>query len=91
MPKQIAMLVRDRQEEALRMALGMTLLEDTIDVYILDGPVERSEDNIMNIETMKEMGMNLYTNFFDGSPGLAYVSTEAMAKRLPVYDLVLPY
>ena len=91
MPKKIAVLVRDRQEEALRMSLGMTLLEDAIDVYVLDRPVEDSEENLMNIETMKDMGMSLYTNFFDGSVALAYVSTEEMARRLPHYDLVLPY
>ncbi|MDA8085239.1 MAG: hypothetical protein M0Z75_00890 [Nitrospiraceae bacterium] len=91
MPKKIAVLVRDRQDEALRMALGVTLLEDAIDVYILDGPVGPSEDNIMNIETMKDMGMSLYTNYPDKSGGLTYISTAEMAKRLTGYDLVLPY
>ncbi len=91
MSKKIAVLVRERQEEALRMSLGMTLLEDTIDVFILDQPVGDSEENAMNMETMKEMGLNIYTNFFSGSAGIAYVSTQEMAKRLSIYDLVLPY
>jgi hypothetical protein len=91
MSKKIAVLVRERQEEALRMSLGMTLLEDTIDVFILDRPVADSGENAMNMETMKEMGLKIYTNFFSESPGIAYVSTGEMAKRLPLYDLVLPY
>lgn len=33
MVKKIAVLVRDRQEEALRMAVGATLKDDVIDVY----------------------------------------------------------
>ena len=89
MAKKIAVLVRDRQEEALRMSLGMTLLEDTIDVFVLDRPVEDSEENIMNIRTMKEMGMRLYTNVEGG--GLEFIPTKDIAKWLPVYDHILPY
>lgn len=92
MRKKIAVLVRDRQEEALRMSLGITLLEDTIDVFIIDGPVRNSDENIMNIGTMKEMGMDLYTNFqCDANPDIAYMPVEEMAKKLPGYDIILPY
>lgn len=90
MAKKIAVLVRDRQEEALRMSLGMTLLEDTIDVFVLDRAVENSRENMMNMETMKEMGLKLYTNLEDNS-GLEFLITEDIANRLTLYDHVLPY
>lgn len=90
MAKKIAVLVRDRQREALRMSLGITLLEDMIDVFVLDRPVENSEENIMNIETMRQLGLRLYTNF-EGNQGLEYIPTADIAKWLPSYDHVLPY
>lgn len=90
MAKRIAVLVRDRQGEALRMSLGITLLGDSIDVFVLDRQVEDSPENMMNIETMKELGLNLYTNL-EGPGGLEFISTDDIASRLTVYDHVLPY
>lgn len=90
MAKKIAVLVRDRQEEALRMSLGMILLGDTIDVFVLDRPVADSQENMMNVETMKEMGMKLYTNL-EGNDGLEFMATKDIANRLPLYDHILPY
>ena len=90
MGKKIAVLVRDRQGEALRMAVGITLLDDVIDVYVLDRKVEETEDNTLNIETMKDMEMNVYTNFKENE-GLEYLSTEEIAQKLLGYDHILPY
>jgi hypothetical protein len=44
MSKKIAILVRDRQGEALRMAVGAILMDDAIDVYVLDRKVEDTEE-----------------------------------------------
>ena len=90
MGKKIAVLVRDRQGEALRMAVGITLLDDVIDVYVLDRKVEETEDNTMNIEMMKDLDMKVYTNCKDNE-GLEYLSTEEIAQKLLGYDHILPY
>jgi len=90
MVKKIAVLTRDRQGEALRMALGMILMDDTIDVYILDRKIERNEDNDFNIQSMNDMDMNVYTNCQDNNH-LAYLTTDEIAQKLLDYDLVLPY
>ncbi len=90
MAKKIAVLVRDRQGEALRMAVGITLLDDIIDVYVLDRKVEENEENALNLETIKDMDMKLYTNY-KGNEGMEYLSTEEIARKLPEYDGVLPY
>jgi hypothetical protein len=90
MPKRIAVLIRDRQEEALRMALGITLMDDVIDVYVLDRKVEDTEKNNLNIETMKDMNMNLYTNYQENKD-MQYLSTEEIAQRLLGYDIILSY
>lgn len=90
MSKKIAVLVRDRQGEALRMGLGLTLADDTIDVYVLDREVERTEENTLNLETMKDMEMNVFTNYKANSD-MAYLSLEEIAQKLLDYDHVLSY
>lgn len=90
MPKKIAVLVRDRQGEALRMSVGITLMDDVIDTYVLDRKVEDTEDNALNIETMGDLDMKLYTNTKENE-GMEYLSTEEIARRLLEYDHVIPY
>lgn len=90
MAKHIAVLVRDRQGEALRMSIGITVMDDIIDVFILDNKVLENEENSMNLEMIKDMGMNLCTNVanYDDIP---YASTEEIAKKLLEYDNILSY
>jgi hypothetical protein len=90
MGKKIAVLVRDRQGEALRMSVGVTLMDDTIDVYVLDRKVESNADNDLNLETIKDMDMKLATNTKE-NVGMDYISNEELAKKLLEYDHVIPY
>lgn len=90
MAKKIAVLVRDRQAEALRMAVGITLMDDAIDVYVLDRKVEETEDNMLNLETMKELGVGIYTNY-RSDHDMAYLSTEEIAGRILSYDHIIAY
>ena len=90
MARNIAVLVRDRQEEALRMSVGLTLMDDSIDVYVMDNKIEPSEENELNIETIKEMEMNLFSNCADNSD-MQYLSTREISERLLSYDHVLAY
>ncbi len=90
MAKKIAVLVRDRQEEALRMAVGLILMDDTVDVYVLDKKIADTENNALNVETMKEMDIQVYTNCPDNE-GFPVLSTGELAERLLGYDHILPY
>ena len=90
MAKKIAILVRDRQGEALRMGVGMILADDEVSVFILDREVEKNDDNDLNVETMGDMDVKIFTNF-KGNENMEYVSTEDIAKKLPEYDNILAY
>ncbi len=90
MKKKIAILVRDRQGEALRMGVGMILADDAVDAYILDREVEKTDDNDLNLETMVDMDVKVFTNF-KGNENMEYLSTEEIARKLPEYDHILPY
>ncbi len=90
MGKKIAVLVRDRQGEALRMSVGITLMDDTIDVYVLDKKVESNDDNDLNIETIRDMGMKLATNTKENE-GMDFIPTEDLAQKLLEYDHIVPF
>jgi hypothetical protein len=90
MTKKIAVIVRDRQAEALRMAIGIILLDDTVDVYVLDQKVEETEQNELYLETLQFMDMKAFSNY-EESDKLAYLTTEEIALRLSGYDHVLAY
>ena len=88
--KRIAVLVRDRQAEALRMSLGLLLLDDAVDVYVLDRPLEQTEETAPHLEAMEEFELKIYTNS-EEKEGMERLSTEEIARRLVQYDHVLPY
>lgn len=90
MVKKIAVLVRDRQSEALRMSLGLTLVDDIIDVYMLGGKLAETEQDNLNLELMKELEVKIYSN--DQRNGeVECLSTGEIAHKLLEYDHVLPY
>jgi len=90
MAKKIAVLVRDRQGEALRMSLGLTLLDDVVDVYVMGRKLETTGEDALHLETIKDMDMKIYTDCQENS-GIEFVATEDIARRLLEYDHVLPY
>jgi len=90
MTRQIAVVVRDRQSEALRMAVGIILLDDTIDVYVLDKKIEETDQTRLYLETIRDMEMNAFTNVRDNET-MEFLSTEEIATQLLRYDHVLAY
>jgi hypothetical protein len=89
-PKRIAVLVRDRESEALRMALGLTLMDDLVDVYVLDRRLAGAEEDLMNLDLMGEVGIKVYSNHPDETRA-QYCPTSQIARQLLDYDHVLPY
>lgn len=90
MTRKIAVLVRDRESEALRMALGLTLMDDTVNVFLLDRKFDLSEADSANLELMRELDVAFFTNH-EGNDGVDHVTTDDLARRLTEYDHVIPY
>jgi len=88
--KKIAVLVRERHSEALRMSLGLILLDDLVDVYVLDRKLQATEETALHVETMKEMDMRIYTNCRENE-GMEHLPVDQIALRLPQYDHILAY
>lgn len=90
MAKKIAVLAGDRQEEALRMSIGLILFDDIIDVYLLDRKLNENDKNALNLETMRDMEMKVYTNF-EQNEGMELLSDSDIAQRLTDYDHIIYY
>jgi hypothetical protein len=90
MQKKIAVLVRERQGEALRMSLGLILVDDVVDVYVLDRKLQAEGEAALHLDTIKEMEMQIYTNCRDNE-GMEYLPAGEIARRLPQYDHILAY
>ena len=88
--KKIAVIVRDRQAEALRVAGGLTLADDTIEVFILDRKLDKDHPEVAQpLELATELDLAMYSN--NPENGYTTITLEDMAKRLLEYDVVVPY
>ena len=90
MQRKIAVLVRERQSEALRMSLGLILVDDLVDVYVLDRKLQATGETALHVGTMKEMEMQLYTNCRENED-MEYLPADEIALSLPRYDHILAY
>jgi hypothetical protein len=88
--KKIAVIVRDRQAEALRVSGGLTLADDVIEIFILDRKLDKANPEIAQpLELVTELDLKVYSN--NPENGYTTISLEEMAKKLLEYDLVVPY
>ncbi len=88
--KKIAVIVRDRPAEALRVAGGLTLADDTIEVFVLDKKLDKSNAEIAApLELVTELELKMYSN--NPENGYTAITLEEMAKKLLEYDVVVPY
>lgn len=89
MAKRIAVLIRDRKHEALRMSVGLTLADDEVNVFIMDEKLDTDEATALNLETLLDLGCRIFSN----NPENKYeqMTAEEIARILPGYDVVIPY
>lgn len=89
MAKKIAILIRDRKEEALRMAVGATLSNDKVDVFVMDDKLEMDYDTEVNLQMLSDLNVNVFSNNPDNP--FEQKSIEDIARMLSDYDIVVPY
>ncbi len=105
--RNIAVVVRDRQSEAMRMALGLILIDDRVDVFLLAGKPGRSlqdavqgSTNVARDRMSEATAQNLelmkemgITVYSSDKENVdaEYLPPEEIARRLLQYDHILPY
>lgn len=89
MAKKIAVIVRDRQDEAVRMAVGLTLADDQVHLFLMDRKLASNEANDLNVETLQDMDGKIFTNHPENK--FEQMTTEEIGKALADYDVIIPY
>ena len=89
MAKKIAVLIRNRTHEALRMAVGATLMNDEVHVFVMDKKLDMDYDIETNIEMLQDLKAKLFSN--NPENGLEQKTTDEIAVMLKDYDVVVPY
>ena len=88
--KKIAVILRDRQDEGLRMSVGLTLEGDEITVFNLGAPIERHADNDLNVETLGDLDCGrISVNAAD--EGFEQMSMQNIPTKLLEFTHVVPY
>jgi len=86
----IAVIVRDRQNEALRMSIGLTVLNDTVDIFITEKLKKKNKGNSeTHLEAIRDLKLKVYSTV--SGLEFEYMSPERLADKLLEYDKVLPY
>ena len=88
--KKILVITRDRQAEALRVAGGLTLADDTVDVFILDRKLDKGDPEIAQpLELVTDLDLKVSSNVPEN--GYPVMSVEDLSKKILEYDIVVPY
>lgn len=86
--KRIAVIVRKRQSEALRMSVGLTVLDDQVEIFITE-PLKDDQKTITELEGATELGLKVYSITEDQR--FQRLGLQEMAEKLLEYDHIIPY
>ncbi len=88
--KKIAVIIRDRQDEALRMSVGLTLEGDEITVFNLGDPIDHHGDNDLNVETLGDLDCGRIS-VNEADEGFEHMTMQNIPQKLLEFDHVVPY
>ncbi len=86
--KRIAVIVRDRQSEAFRMSVGLTVLDDHVDIFIIK-PIKDDQRTKEELNGALDLGLKCYSLIHDER--FQVLRYDEFAKRLLEYDHIIPY
>lgn len=86
----IAILMNERQGEAIRMASGITLLDDEVEIIFLDTELDGSEEVEIMMEIAEEMELPMFSNV-EKNQGMTLLPTETLQNKLLEYDHIISY
>ena len=87
MSKKYAIVTKDRQGEAFRVGLGLILLDDEVEIFIVGSPLSDEEMAKSQFANVKEMELPLH--FVGGADST--MSDSDFSKGLPEFDQVIPF
>ncbi len=89
MRKKVAVIVTDGQQEALRMAVGLTLADNLVTVFVMECALIPGDITDLNLQTLSDMNAKIFSTI--PGNGLTLLSTAEVASMLVDFDAVIPY
>lgn len=86
----IAVVIHDRQAEAIRMSSGITLMDDEVEIFFLDTKMDGSQELEMMLEIAQEMELPLFSNESENE-SMTFLSTQDLHNKLLSYDHIIAY
>ncbi len=71
------------------MAVGATLSNDTVNIFIMDNRLERDDEINVNLQMLADLQVKIFTNTPDNQ--FEQKTTEEIARMLTDYDIIIPY
>jgi hypothetical protein len=88
--KTLAVVVSDRQDEALRMSLGLVLEGDEVSVINVGDAIAANDGNETNIMALSEFDVNLLS-VNEADSDFETITMQDIPAKLAEYTHVLPY
>ena len=93
--KKVAFLIKDPSEDwdGLRSALGLTVENNYVSFIVLDHEVEPSAPFLENLEWIREMEGEIYSNVPANveKHGFTPITYEELGEKLREMDLIVPF
>ena len=90
MAKKIAVILRDRPSEALRMSIGLIVLDDEVEILVTE-PLNDEDAAYLNNEVKDLVSGVSSTVPLKGVDDVDEITVEDMATKLLQFDNILPY
>ncbi|MFQ5560583.1 MAG: hypothetical protein ACE5FU_08375 [Nitrospinota bacterium] len=78
-----------RQSEAIRVAVGLTLCDDTVDLYVINTLLAQDEGIKKNLDMLNMTGGSIYSN--ESKNSFKTISTHEFSEKILEYDSVFAY
>ncbi len=78
-----------RQSEAIRVAVGLTLCDDTVDIYVINTLLTQDEGIKKNLDMLDMTGGSIYSN--ESKNSFKTISTRELSEKILEYDSVFTY
>ena len=84
----IAVIARNRLSEALRMSIGLTAMDNSVDIFLTE-KFKKDESTETQFEVIRGLNLHIYSTTPNSQ--FEYISPDMMADKLLEYEKILPY
>jgi len=89
MSKRIAIVTRERQAEAIRIASGLLLLGDEAEVFVPGTLFQEDDATVAQLKICAEFDLPVYSSHPE-APEALRLSPDELAQKLSTFERILP-